>query len=313
MKEEHPLVSIVTPSLNQGSFIEATILSVKNQTYPRVEHIVIDGCSTDGTLDILRKYHDTIIWTSEPDRGQSDAINKGWKMAKGEILAYLNSDDTYEPWAVETAVKFFAEHPDIMMVYGDCVFINEHSAVIRQYRAGEFDLKKMLYHENNVPQPTVFFKRAVLKEVGYLDTNLHMAMDFDFWIRISLKLKIGYIHRLLANFRMYPGTKTVSKGYMTGSEHLYILDKTFANPELPKEVRAVKRLAYSYAHLSAGIGNYSQRQMKQAQKHLIKSVILYPPQLRKPMVIIRLVTSFLGVRATEIASSWKVRLGYKPL
>lgn len=316
MKEDKlPFISIVTPSYNKGRFIEETILSIRNQTYPRIEHIIIDGCSTDDTLEILKKYEGTynMQWISEPDKGQSDAVNKGWRMAKGKILAYLNADDTYMPWAVETAVKFFDEHPDIMMVYGDCDFINEHSEVIRQYRAGEFDLKKMLYHENNVPQPTVFFKRAVLKEVGYLDTNLHMAMDHDFWIRISLKFKIGYIHRLLANFRMYPGTKTVSKGYMIGSEHLYILDKTFANPELPRAMRAVKRLAYSNAHLSAGMGNYSQRQMKQAQKHLLKSVMLYPPQLRKPLVIICLVTSLLGVRATEIASSWKERLGYKPL
>src|SRR4030042_1306962 len=120
MNDEDPLVPIVPPSLNKGRFIEETILSIKNQTYPRIEHIVIDGGSTDETLDILKKYSNSLIWISEPDKGQSDAINKGWRMAKGDILGWLNADDTYMPWAVETAVRFFAENPDVGMVYGRC-------------------------------------------------------------------------------------------------------------------------------------------------------------------------------------------------
>src|SRR4030042_198392 len=119
MDKELPLVSIVTPSLNQGRFIEETILSVKNQTYPRIEYIVIDGGSSDGTLDILNKYSDSLIWISERDKGQSDAINKGWKMSKGEIIAYLNADDTYMPGAVETAVRFLADNMDVGLVYGE--------------------------------------------------------------------------------------------------------------------------------------------------------------------------------------------------
>ncbi len=126
MTGELPLVSIVTPSLNQGRFIQETILSVKDQTYPNIEHIIVDGGSTDGTLDIIKKYEGTykMRWVSEPDSGQSDAINKGWRMAKGEILAYLNSDDTYMPWAVETAVELFSEHPDVAIIVGagDCRF-----------------------------------------------------------------------------------------------------------------------------------------------------------------------------------------------
>src|SRR4030042_2589290 len=138
MDNELPLVSIVTPSYNKARFIEETILSVKNQTYPRIEHIIIDGGSTDGTLDIIRKYSDSLTWISEPDKGQSDAINKGWKMSKGEILAYLNADDTYMPRAVETAVKFLADNMDVGLVYGECNIINEHGKVIGKYVADEF-------------------------------------------------------------------------------------------------------------------------------------------------------------------------------
>ena len=152
----NPLVSIVTPSYNKGSFVEETILSIKNQTYPHIEHIVMDGGSTDGTLDIMRKYSDSITWISEPDKGQSDAINKGWRMAKGEILAYLNADDTYMPWAVETAMKFLEQNPDLDMVYGDCNIINEQGTVIDRYPSTEFDLIKLASSQNMIPQPTVF-------------------------------------------------------------------------------------------------------------------------------------------------------------
>ena len=126
MKEELPLVSVVTPSYNKGAFIEETILSVKNQTYPRIEHIIIDGGSTDNTIDVIKKYEGTynMHWVSEPDNGQSDAVNKGWRMARGEILGWLNSDDTYMPWAVETAVKFLTGHPNVSVVYGNCNIIN---------------------------------------------------------------------------------------------------------------------------------------------------------------------------------------------
>jgi glycosyltransferase involved in cell wall biosynthesis len=165
MDEKLPLVSIVTPSYNKGTFIERTVLSVKNQTYPRVEHIVIDGGSTDGTLDILRKYSDSCLCISEPDKGQSDAINKGWRMARGDILGWLNADDTYMPWAVETAVKLLSENPDVAMVYGRCNIIDEHDKVTGEHFATEFDLADMLCYRVGVPQQAAFFRKRVLDEV----------------------------------------------------------------------------------------------------------------------------------------------------
>ena len=272
-----PLVSIVTPSYNQGQFIEETILSVRNQTYTNIEHIVIDGGSNDGTLDILRKYGDCIIWISEPDDGQSDAINKGWRMSKGEILAYLNSDDTYMPWAVETAVRFLTENPNIGMVYGKCNVINESSSVIDEITGSQFDLREtLLYMRHGVPQPTAFFRREVVEEVGYLDTNLNMAMDLDLWIRISLKFQMKYISKLLANFRICPGTKTVSQGYKFEREHLYILNKTSSNPELPYTARTLKRQAYSWSYLRAGLSYLSRHQKVKALKLIAKSVQFHP-------------------------------------
>ena len=272
-----PRVSMVTPSYNQGRFIEETIRSVLLQGYPNMEYIIIDGGSTDETLDILKKYSNSLIWISEPDKGQSDAINKGWRISKGEILAYLNSDDTYMPWAVETAVKFLAENPDISMVYGKCNLMDESSGVIGEITGNQFDLKEtLLYMRHGVPQPTAFFRREVIEKVGYLDTNLDMAMDLDLWIRISLRFKMKYISKLLANFRICPGTKTESKGYKFEPDHLYILNKTFSNLELPYTAKTLKRPAYSRSYLRAGLSYRSQHQNVKALKSVAKSVQFHP-------------------------------------
>jgi glycosyltransferase involved in cell wall biosynthesis len=307
MSGQLPLVSVVTPSYNKGTFIEETILSVKNQTYPRIEHIVIDGGSTDGTLAILRRYSDSLIWISEPDNGQSNAINKGWRLAKGEILAYLNADDTYMPWAVDTAVKFLTEHRDVAMVYGDVAFINEHSEEIRHYHMGEFGLKTMLCSGKSFPQPTVFFRRDVLNKVGYLDEGLHMAMDYDLWIRIGLKFKIGYIPKLLANFRWCLGTKSMDEWYKFEYDHLYILDKLFSEAEIPEEVRALKRRAYSAAHINIGLNCYVRGQAANARGHLAKALRLHPQNVMSPWLLLCLATSYLGGNTTRTLSGWKQR------
>jgi glycosyltransferase involved in cell wall biosynthesis len=312
MQQKLPLVSIVTPSYNKGRFIEETILSVKNQTYPRIEHIVIDGGSTDNTLDIIKKYEHTydMRWVSEPDNGQSDAINKGWRMAKGEILGWLNADDTYMPWAVETAVKFLNDHPDVSMVYGDCNIINESGEISGKCQAKECNLKEMLCGENIIPQPAAFFRSEILHKVGNLDIKLYLAMDWDFWIRIGLSgLKLSYIPQLLANFRTYPETKMASEGHKTGLEHLYIADKVFSNPELPTEMHRLKRPVYSSAYRSIGTGYYAQYQMKQVRKYLMKSIMLYPLQIKNRQVVTTLVKAILGKRLVVIFRGWEARLG----
>ncbi len=281
MPQELPLVSIVTPSLNKGQFIEETILSIKNQTYPNIEHIIVDGGSTDNTLDIIKKYDGSynMLWLSEPDEGQSDAINKGWKMSTGEIIAYLNSDDTYMPWAVETVVEFMAGHPDIAMVYGDCNYVDEHGEVIRQSPASEYYWEDMVCGKNVIAQPSVFFRKEVLDKVGYLDTTLHYAMDLDLWVRIGSKLEIRQVPRLLANFRLCPGTKSVAQSYRFGTDHLRIMEKLFSDPELPEGTRKLKRRAYGHAHSMVGLGFLTQHKKKEAVRHFIKSVMLDPSRM----------------------------------
>ena len=221
-----PLVSIITPSYNQGIFIESTILSVLNQDYPNVEYIIIDGGSTDITQAIVEKYNDKLVFISEQDEGQSDAINKGFKLAKGDIVAWLNSDDTYEPGAIKTAVNYFMEHKNIGLVYGEGDIIDRDGNKIKRFFATQqFDLWVLIHLYDYIMQPTTFFRREALESVGYLDKGLHWCMDWDLWIKLANKYDIGYINQVMANSREYADTKTSTGGWKRLQELIKLMRK----------------------------------------------------------------------------------------
>lgn len=204
------LVSIVTPSFNQAQYIEETIRSVLSQDYPEIEYIIIDGGSTDGTTNIIRKYEDKLAcWVSEKDQGQTDAINKGFARAKGDILAWINSDDTYEPGAVSAAVKYLQEHREVGMVYGDCNFINRSGKVIGRFHAAQTDYHLIRRGYVHIPQQTMFFRADLWKQVGPLDPSFYFAMDYDLWTRISARAQIKYVPQTWANFRLHTSGKTI--------------------------------------------------------------------------------------------------------
>jgi glycosyltransferase involved in cell wall biosynthesis len=205
-----PLVSIITPSFNQAEYLEATIQSVLTQDYPRIEYIVIDGGSTDGSVDVIQKYQNRLaFWVSEQDKGQTDAINKGFNRAKGDILAWINSDDTYNPKAVGEAVLYLMENPDVAMVYADCDFIDEQGRVIGKFASRQTDYKKLRQGYVHIPQQTMFFRAKYWKEVGPLDPSFYFAMDYDLWVRIAARAPIKYLPgRTWANFRIHTSSKT---------------------------------------------------------------------------------------------------------
>ena len=207
-----PLVSIITPSFNQAPFLEETILSVLEQDYPRIEYIIMDGGSTDGSVGIIKKYAGKLAWwVSEVDKGQTDAINKGFGRAKGQILAWLNSDDTYEPGAVLEAVNYLQDHPDVGMVYADCNFINERNDVIGQFRAAQTDYNLLRQGYTHIPQQTMFFRTELWHTVGPLDPSFYFAMDYDLWIRIAARTKIHYLPgHTWANFRLHSSGKSIT-------------------------------------------------------------------------------------------------------
>jgi glycosyltransferase involved in cell wall biosynthesis len=213
-----PLVSIITPSYQQGQFIKETIESVLSQDYPNLEHIVIDGGSTDRTLGILQSYEhlgDRFRWVSEQDRGQSHAINKGLAMAKGEIIGWLNSDDTYMPHAVKKGVDALQQNIQWGMVYGRANYTDEKNQVIRPYPVERYN-RKRLYDGCFICQPATFIRKEVLDTVGGIDENFQFCMDYDLWMRISKHYPIGFIEDVLATSRMHKDSKTMTQYFNVG-------------------------------------------------------------------------------------------------
>lgn len=212
MKSEKLLVSVVTPSFNQGRYLEDTILSVLGQEYDNIEYIIVDGGSTDNSLEIINKYRSRLAYTvSEPDLGQTDAINKGFSRAKGQILAWLNSDDVYHPCAVREAVDYLTSHPEVGLVYGDLDFIDHHGKVVGRFNAAQTDLGRLRRGYVHIPQPAAFFRANLWRKVGPLDPSFFFAMDYDLWTRLARESEIKYLPgRLWAQFRMYADSKTIN-------------------------------------------------------------------------------------------------------
>ena len=205
-----PLVSIVTPSYNQARFLEETICSVLGQDYPYLEYIIVDGGSTDGSVEVIQRYaHRLAWWVSEPDRGQADALNKGFAHAHGEVFAWLNSDDTYLPGAVSEAVAFLQAHPEVGMVYGDANLIDEIGQVIGRFPARQTDYRRLLRGSVHIPQQAAFFRARLWRLVAPLDPSFYFAMDYDLWVRIASISLLWYHPRLWANFRIHGQAKTV--------------------------------------------------------------------------------------------------------
>jgi hypothetical protein len=206
----HPLVTIVTPSYNQGRYVEETILSVLSQDYPAIEYLVMDGGSSDETLQVLNQYSGRLLFVSEKDRGQSHAINKGFRRARGEIVAFLNSDDTYLPGAVSAAVKGLEADPEAPFLYGEGYHTAEDGKILDRYPTERFSSER-LRDTCFVCQPTVFMRKAALEKVGYLDENLHYCLDYDLWIRLARLGPPTYLDRFLANSRLHADTKTLGQ------------------------------------------------------------------------------------------------------
>ena len=223
MDPQLPLVSIVTPSFNQAPYLEATIRSVLDQDYPRIEYIVIDGASSDGSPDLIESFAPQLAsWVSERDLGQTDAINKGFSRARGEIFAWLNSDDTYLPGAVSEAAAYLTAHREIGMVYGQAYYVNGAGETMARYPAGPTDHRGLRRGVTTIPQQATFFRSQLWNLVGPLDTSFYYAMDYDLWVRISALTPIAYVRRPWANFRIHDLSKSRREAFRCWPEMMRV-------------------------------------------------------------------------------------------
>ncbi|MBN1964489.1 MAG: glycosyltransferase [Anaerolineae bacterium] len=292
-----PLVTVVTPSYNQGSFIRDTIESVRAQDYPNIEHIVIDGGSTDDTLDILRSYGDQLAWISEPDNGQSEAINKGFHQAQGEILTWLNSDDTFLPGAVSESITFLQANPAIDLVYGDAQIIDEAGNVVFAHmKSKPFAVPTILTRFSAFTQPAGFFRKSALDRAGYLNETLHYVMDFDLWIRIGLNGQGAYLPGVRAQMRFHATSKSVTAETRFWAEKRHALDTLFARQDLPAEVRAARREAYAHCELYWGDNLLREGKQAEARPHLSFAFKTHPRPRRRLLALLLLIDSYAGTQ-----------------
>jgi len=277
-----PKISIVTPSYNQAAFIETAIRSVILQGYPNIEYFIMDGGSTDGSVDIIRQYEPWLAgWASEPDAGQSDAINKGWRMATGDIVAWLNADDFYLPGAFSLIAETFL-HCDYARVFSGIGQIRDISGnvLFSKKQPSDFDPYAMLSACGAVPlQPSVFLNRRVLDEVGYLNEDLHYTMDWEYWVRIGLKYPrqcFVSINEALSVNREWDETKTHTGWKVICKEHRQVMDMLFAVLSDNEALQNIRHQAYRSSYLKEANLALKNRDIGRTLRSILKAWLIRP-------------------------------------
>jgi glycosyltransferase involved in cell wall biosynthesis len=242
------LVSIITPSYNQAAYLEQTIRSVLDQDHPHIEYMLVDGASTDGSLEIIKKYASQLAWwISEKDNGQADAINKGFARASGEIIAWLNSDDYYLPGAISAAVKIFNENPNVVLVYGNMLAVDEYGQPFNTLSYKQVTLEDLLCFQI-IGQPAVFMRRADLQKTGGLNPSFHFLLDHLLWIQLAQHGRMLHASQTWAAARYHAEAKNRAKAAEFGREAFRILDTTAEDPDLAPVLVKIQRRARASAH-----------------------------------------------------------------
>jgi len=271
------LISIITPSFNQAHYLEQTIQSVLGQDYPYIEYIVVDGASTDGSVEVIKKYAGKLAWwVSEKDSGQAEAINKGLARAKGEIVAWLNSDDYYLPSAVSAAMEVFEENPDVVLVYGNMLAVDERGNAFNSLTYKQLSLQDLLCFQI-IGQPAVFFRREVLEKTGLLDPTFHFLLDHHIWIRIAQHGKILHVNQTWAAARYHAEAKNRAKAAEFGREAFRILAWAESQPKLGEAIRPVERRARASAYRVDARYRLDAGESASALKSWMSALFIHPP------------------------------------
>lgn len=298
MTAQLPLVSIVTPSFNQARYLEQTLRSVLEQDHPLLEYIVIDGASKDGSVEIIRKYQNRFaFWVSEKDSGQAEAINKGLSRANGGIVAWLNSDDYYLPGAISSAVRVFEENPDVVLIYGDMLAVDERGRTINLLKYGQYSLQDLLCFQI-IGQPSVFFRREALEKAGSLDTTFHFLLDHHLWIRIARQGKILHVPQVWSAARYHAEAKNRAKAAEFGREAFRILEWAKNQPGLAETVSGVERRARASAHRVDARYLLDGGQPWSALKAWLRALSIHPPTaLRRWNILVSALLNLGGLSA----------------
>ncbi|MBA2381790.1 MAG: glycosyltransferase [Chloroflexi bacterium] len=265
---EPPLISVVTPSFNQASFLDRTIRSVLDQDYPQIEYFVLDGGSSDGSPEIIKSYEARLAsWRSEPDGGQASAINEGWARSTGSILGWINSDDYYLPGTLAYVAAIFANRPDASLVYGRCEVVNDRGDH-QGYIGHEYERLGMLHGVQAMPQPSTFVRRSLYEEVGPIDESLFYSMDFDFFLRAAARTSPVFVRRPLAAFTVHSEAKTTAGRARSRKETFEVALRHATSAERPG-IRA-RALRAQVFHLLPGAAKHwidARRESPSSHRH----------------------------------------------
>lgn len=306
--ETWPKVSIVTPSYNQGQFIEETIRSVLLQNYPNLEYLIIDGGSTDNSVEIIRKYEPWLTyWVSERDSGQSEALNKGFARTTGSIMTWLNSDDVYEPGAIHTGVNSFLANPSAGVIYGDCGKMDEFGNFQGLYPTTVFNLNRHLVYDL-IPQPASFFHRQLWEKFGPLNETYHYILDYDLFTMSALEFQFLYYPQKLARMRLHSSAKTVSQAIKFTEEHIKLYDKFFSQAKIPVAVKAVESEARGVNFFTMGYLYFQKKDYLQAKKVFQQSLSIYPNHPKKLMIFLFWLDCILKTGLSLKIFQWAMRL-----
>ena len=254
------------------------------QGYPNIEYLIIDGKSTDRSVEVIKKYERWLtFWISEKDSGQSEAINKGLCRSTGHILAWINSDDLYHPGALEKVSRYFNTHQQVDMLYGDCDMIDENGGFIKRAPTLPFDLKSLICNKWFIPQQSTFIRRRVFEKAGRINTNLHLVMDWEYWVRIALNnFSISFFPERLASFRVYDLAKTSLYSQISGKEKLQVLNYYFSKKYSSDSIAPYRRQAFSYVNKWTGEAFLRNGQKFNAFYHFVKSAFFGPYRIKDP-------------------------------
>lgn len=245
---EPPLVTVITPTFNRAAYIAETIESVLRQSHPRLEHIVVDDGSTDGTPEVLARYADRVRVVRQANAGEPHAVNHGFSLARGEILGVVNDDDPVFPELVSSMVEAFDSRPDVLVAYPDWLLIDADGKTLAENKVVEYRYLDMLRWHHCMPGPGTFFRRRCLELEGGRDPSFRLVGDFEFWLRVGLHGPFVHVPKTLATWRWHGGSASVTdKGPQMAAEHVRILDKLYARADLPPEVREAEAFARASA------------------------------------------------------------------
>ena len=290
------LVSIITPSYNQAKYLEQTILSVLNQDHPRIEYSVMDGASTDGSVEVIKKYADKLAhWESVKDHGQADAINKGFARATGEIVAWLNSDDYYLPGTISAVVKVFEENPEVALVYGNMLAVDENGKTFNTLNYKQLTLEDLMCFQI-IGQPAVFMRRSALQKTSGLDLTFHFLLDHLLWIQLAKHGRILHINETWSAARYHAEAKNVAKAAEFGREAFRILETIAQDKDLAATLHKIDRRAHASAFrvdarylLDGGLS-------AKALNAWFRALFIYPPVALKRMnIFISAILNLLGM------------------